>query len=1326
MKLKVFTLLSFISFVSFSQDDRMFSKISNFYSFSESKIENLEVWKTHNDQTYWVNPDFGKLPNDAPCTNCVEVLSKRKEDERFFVDINDRTIFYQQKSLGALHYLENNQWRRINTRIKPNGSGIYTSNQQIDPTYINSNAGFTSIKTPFGSYNFNNWKLYGITEGEKVFLSEANWTNKTVGDDGMIVYDCFPGIDLKLEVFRGRIKSSFVVHHNYYQNYSILYFQDQVTSENGPAPLLQFEDGTTNGRKISEITVKHGLIDALYINQAIVFPEGDEKNHSYVEYDLFENNFGIYIPRSFIQNSLNSGKNFIIDPTVTSTNTLAQASITGSGYNATCFNGFCSYNLTVPTPANATITDVQWSFVYMAYSPCWMQEGANTFFLGTCRSPGQNNLYWYCNQAATGTCTGNAVSIFSDVSSCLPPPSCNPQNLNFTMRFHRCYSSGAGCSNACIGANSPWTMTITGKTLEYTNATAITLSATTICAGQSITANTASSFGVPGYTYNWSLSASMSPSVGSTSSVTIPFPTAGSFTIYNTVTDQCGTVINSSRNVTVNASPVVTASPNPQTICSGQGVGVTLTSSMSTTSYSWTVVQSGVTGASNGSGNGTGGSSTYNLNQTLTNSGTTPGTATYTITPTSSGCTGVPLTLVVTVNPIPTVTNPGNQTICSGQNTNAINFTGTTGATFNWTNDNITTGLGASGSGNIASFIGQNTGTTNNVSNISVTPSFGTCNGTAQNFSITVAPSPTVNAVASQTVCAGQSTAAVTFSGNATTYLWSNDNTAIGLGVSGNGPIPAFTATNSTSNPITAIISVTPTSGTCQGTPTSFTITVNPGVPTPTITTAPATCTGNGTATITNYNATLTYTFSPTGPTAGASGAISGMTVGTSYTVIAGNGSCSSAASASFSITSQLVTPAPPTISVVPPTCTSAGSASITNYSAAVTYTFSPSGPTVGAIGAISGMTNGTNYTVTAGNGSCTSTASNSFSIAGPLATPAAPTITTAPATCSSNGTATITNYVSTQTYIFSPLGPTVGSAGIVSGLTAGTSYSVTTNNGSCTSVASLTFSIEDQIAFPSLQFLVDNPSGCAPHTATLSATNIPGIQYQWIANGSVIGGGSTLTANFTNPGCYNIQLTISNQQGCVATSSELDFICVEANPVASFTPNPTLFTSTSQNVIFSNTSTGAVNYLWEFGDLTTSTESDPVHFYSNLQGGVVVTLAVVSPLGCTDETSYVINFQEETIFYVPNTFTPDQDEFNQTWGPVFTQGFDPFNFDLYIFNRWGELIWESHDATAQWDGNYGDKALHCPQGIYTWKISYKPKETDEKINISGQINLIR
>jgi gliding motility-associated-like protein len=65
-------------------------------------------------------------------------------------------------------------------------------------------------------------------------------------------------------------------------------------------------------------------------------------------------------------------------------------------------------------------------------------------------------------------------------------------------------------------------------------------------------------------------------------------------------------------------------------------------------------------------------------------------------------------------------------------------------------------------------------------------------------------------------------------------------------------------------------------------------------------------------------------------------------------------------------------------------------------------------------------------------------------------------------------------------------------------------------------------------------------------------------------------------------------------------------------------------------------------------------------------------------------------------------------------------------NFELLIFNRWGEIIWQSFDATKGWDGTYGEKGVGAQAGTYTWVINFKPKATDDKIKISGFVNLLR
>ncbi|MFM7661827.1 MAG: gliding motility-associated C-terminal domain-containing protein [Bacteroidota bacterium] len=249
--------------------------------------------------------------------------------------------------------------------------------------------------------------------------------------------------------------------------------------------------------------------------------------------------------------------------------------------------------------------------------------------------------------------------------------------------------------------------------------------------------------------------------------------------------------------------------------------------------------------------------------------------------------------------------------------------------------------------------------------------------------------------------------------------------------------------------------------------------------------------------------------------------------------------------------------------------------------------------------------------------------------------------------------------------------------------------------------------------------------AGCSPLTASLQTTDISGTTYTWLSNGNLIGNGASLNETFTTPGCYDITLTASVGI-CSSSTTAADLICIENNPNASFTPSTTQFSGSQENVTFYNNSTGADTYFWDFGNGNTSDVTSPTTSFTNITGNTLVTLYAFTNNGCVDSTTAVITYEEDVIFYVPNSFTPDKDEFNQTWGPVFTQGFDPFNFNLLIFNRWGELIWESNDALARWDGTYGGLGKDCPDGVYVWKITYKPKETDKKIILSGHLTLIR
>ena len=285
--------------------------------------------------------------------------------------------------------------------------------------------------------------------------------------------------------------------------------------------------------------------------------------------------------------------------------------------------------------------------------------------------------------------------------------------------------------------------------------------------------------------------------------------------------------------ITVNPTPTVNPVAN-QVVCNNTPTAaVTFTGAVPGTVYTWTN-----TGAFIGLGpNGVGNIPSF----IATNPGNVPLTATITVTPTYTGggvsCSGAPVTFTITVNPTPTVNQPVNQVLCNGSPTAAVTFTGTVaGTVYTWTNNNITIGLGASGTGNIPSFIATNAGTTVQTATIVVTPTYTnggvSCTGASKSFTITVNPIPTVNAIADLRVCSGTLTA-VTFTGATagTVYNWTNNNTAIGLPASGAGNLN-FIATNTSAIPIFATITVTPsfTNGgvTCTGASKSFVITVNP------------------------------------------------------------------------------------------------------------------------------------------------------------------------------------------------------------------------------------------------------------------------------------------------------------------------------------------------------------------------------------------------------------------------------------------------------------------------------------------------------------------
>jgi gliding motility-associated-like protein len=237
----------------------------------------------------------------------------------------------------------------------------------------------------------------------------------------------------------------------------------------------------------------------------------------------------------------------------------------------------------------------------------------------------------------------------------------------------------------------------------------------------------------------------------------------------------------------------------------------------------------------------------------------------------------------------------------------------------------------------------------------------------------------------------------------------------------------------------------------------------------------------------------------------------------------------------------------------------------------------------------------------------------------------------------------------------------------------------------------------------------------CTGQEAYLQAN--PGfINYQW-SNGAN-------AANVYLPdGAYI--LTVVDSLGCQASA---DITVTASAPTAAIENSTTLLNLNSPIQFLSNSTSGLYpisSWYWDFGDGNYSNLENPTHNYTET-GSYTINLLVTDTLGCSDTASYLIEFDPEFTYYVPNTFTPDGDGLNQIFQPIFSSPIDQANYQMSIYNRWGEIIFETLDPNVGWDASYGTDGHACQTGTYTYLIFFGTTSNEEKQFISGHVNLIR
>ncbi len=229
---------------------------------------------------------------------------------------------------------------------------------------------------------------------------------------------------------------------------------------------------------------------------------------------------------------------------------------------------------------------------------------------------------------------------------------------------------------------------------------------------------------------------------------------------------------------------------------------------------------------------------------------------------------------------------------------------------------------------------------------------------------------------------------------------------------------------------------------------------------------------------------------------------------------------------------------------------------------------------------------------------------------------------------------------------------------------------------------------------------------------------------YEWSLNGgNWINTDTSELALFMEPGPNQVVLQAINELGCI--SRDTAHYQVYRKPEANFRSSADSVSILSGEIEFIDLSIpgdALINqWSWNFGDGTDTLRQDVAHIFTST-GRYRVSLMVTDTRGCFDTTSREIKIFSFTSFYVPNAFSPNWDNINPTFGPV--GQFDAISdYTFRIFDRWGQLIFESPSPDLQWDGrsNNGD----APSGQYIWILSFKYKDGKPE-NQTGSVILVR
>lgn len=278
-------------------------------------------------------------------------------------------------------------------------------------------------------------------------------------------------------------------------------------------------------------------------------------------------------------------------------------------------------------------------------------------------------------------------------------------------------------------------------------------------------------------------------------------------------------------------------------------------------------------------------------------------------------------------------------------------------------------------------------------------------------------------------------------------------------------------------------------------------------------------------------------------------------------------------------------------------------------------------------------------------------------------------------------------------------------------------------NNNGCLSSDAIQITIN---ALPQPSFNASTTNGCSPLSVTFTNTSNPlGSNCVWYVNGTPAGNGNSFSEIFTGSSCSDIGIMVTDAAGCSQSVTMTDLVCAYPNPSASFTWSP-IEPMLGGIVSFENTSIGGITYTWDINGQEASGENVTYNVPSEVDGEFQACLQVEGQGGCLDAQCYTVVVSNEAFIFVPNSFTPDADGTNDVFAPIIAGLTSDFRYSFRVYDRWGDVIFETNDPTEVWTGNVHGGNYYAQPDAYVYEITLQLRAGEPPFRKVGSIVLIR